>query len=124
MPKTYTVNQTGAIACLLATNLWALAAHGTGWMIGQTHPIYSILIAIGWILLPFYIMLKRHAFIAGIFFTVLAMSYLPITPGLLGTMSWYTFTDPLLHSSFIVWYLVAISGVYFAYKSWRELQLR
>ena len=124
MPKTYTSNQTGAIACLSASLMWALAAHGVGLKLGQTHPVYSLLIIIGWLLLPFIIKLKRHAFIAAIFIWIIAMCYLLITPGLLGTIPWYTFTDPLLHSSFIAWYLVAVLGVYFSYKSWRELQPR
>jgi hypothetical protein len=101
--------------------MWATTAHGVGWMLNQTTPIYSILIIISWILLPLYVKLIRQAFIAGIFISVLGMSYLPITPSLLGTVAWYTFSRGLVDFTYLIWYANAFLGIYFSYKSWKEL---
>ena len=122
MPKTYTSNQTGAIACWSAGIMWAITAHAVGWMLNQTTLVYTILIIISWILLPLYIKLIRQAFIAGIFISVLAMSYLPVTPTLLGTAEWYTFSRGFVDITYLIWYANALLGIYFSYKSWKELQ--
>lgn len=121
MPKSYTPNQTGAIACALASNLWGLTAHGVGWMLNQTSLVYSVIIIVAWLLLPFMIILRRHAFIAAIFLWILAMCYLLITPSLLGTIPWQSLTEPLFHSTYFIWYLISVAGTYFSYRSWKEL---
>ena len=122
MVRTYTSNQTGAIATLLASVIWGLTAHGVGLMLDQTHSIYAVLIAIGWILLPFYVKLVRRAFIVGIYVWIIALCYLAITPSLLRTTLWYAFTEPLYHFTFVVFYLISLVGIYFSYKSYKELK--
>ncbi|WP_455369054.1 hypothetical protein [[Eubacterium] cellulosolvens] len=122
MSKTYTANQTGAIACLTAGLMWGVTVHGVGWMLNQTTWVYSIIITIGWILLPLYVKLVRQAFIVGIFISVLAMCYLPVTPILLGTAPWFTFSRGIVDLTYVMYYIIALLGIYFAYRSWRELQ--
>ena len=121
LPENYTPNQTGAIACLSAILMWGLTAHGVGWMLNQTTVVYSILIILSWMLLPLYIKLIRQAFIAGIFLSILAMCYLLITPSLLGTAAWFTFSRGLVDITYVMFYVISLLGIQFNYKSWREL---
>jgi hypothetical protein len=102
--------------------MWGLTAHGVGWMLNQTTWVYSIIIIVSWVLLPLYVKLIRQAFIAGIFISVLVMSYLPVTPILLGTAAWFTFSRGLVDSTYILYYVIALLSIYFGYRSWRELQ--
>jgi hypothetical protein len=76
MPETYTFNQKMAIACWFASAMWGLTAHAIGRMLGLTHPVYTLLVVIIWVLFPLYIRLIRHSFIIGIFILVISMSYL------------------------------------------------
>jgi hypothetical protein len=122
LPKTYTSNQTGAIACWSAILMWGLTAHGVGWMLNQTTVVYSIILIISWGLLPLYVKLVRQAFIAGIFINVLVMCYLPIVPSALGTVAWYNFPRGLVDFTYVVYYVIALLCIYFSYRSWKELQ--
>ena len=102
--------------------MWGLTAYAVAIaMFGFVVPVYTVLNIVGWMLLPFYIMLLRHAFIAGIFVDVLAMSYVAITPTLFGTYEWYFFERGLLDFTYIVFYFVGLAFIYFAYKSYKEL---
>jgi hypothetical protein len=121
LPESYTPNQTGAIACLSASLMWALTAHAVGWMLNQTTVVYSIMIIFGWILLPLYIKLIRQAFIAGIFLSILSMCYLLITPSSLGTVAWFTFSRGLVDITYVMFYVISLLVIRFNYKSWREL---
>lgn len=120
----YTSNQTGAIACLLAIIVWGLTAQGVAISRGISHPVYIILIIIGWILLPLYIKLIRYAFIIGIFVVATAMSYILFLTSLLGTAPWFTFSRGLYDFTYIVFFMISIAAIYFFYKSWKELQKR
>jgi len=116
LATTYTSNQTGAIATLLAGSLWGLTATGAVLIIGaQTATaltVFAILQAIAWILVPLYIKLIRWAYIVGIV-GLLAMP---------GTPPWYAFTAPVYDFSFVVFYLVILAAIYFSYKSYQELK--
>jgi len=115
---------TGAIACLLAIIVWGLTAQGVAISRGISHPVYIILIIIGWILLPLYIKLIRYAFIIGIFVVATAMSYILFLTSLLGTAPWFTFSRGLYDFTYIVFLMISIAAIYFFYKSWKELQKR
>jgi hypothetical protein len=121
LPKNYTSNQTGAIACLLASAMWGFTAHAVARMLGLEHWIYSILVVLLWMLLPFYIKLFRQVFIIGIFILAIGMSYLAFLTTLLGTVSWFTFSRGLYDFTYALWYLISIACIYFSYKSWKEL---
>jgi hypothetical protein len=121
LPKNYTSNQTGAIACGFAGAVWGLTAHAVARMFGLSHPVYTILVVLIWILLPFYIKLVRHAFIVGIFISAVSMCYLLFLTSILGTAAWFTFSRGLYDFTYVLWYLILIAGIYFAYKSWKEL---
>jgi len=122
LPKTYTSNQTGAIACLLTIVMWGFTVYGAAPIMASQRPlVYMILIIIGWVLLPFYIKLFRRAFIAGLFFVALTMCYLTITPILLGHAVWYIFARGLYDFTFVLFYLIGLTHTYFSYKSWKEL---
>jgi len=122
LPKTYTANQTGAIACTTANLMWGLTVHGVGLMLNKTTWVYSIIIIIGWVLLALYVKLVRQAFIAGIFISVLVMCYLPVTPILLGTAPWFTFSRGIVDLTYVIYYIIALIGINFYYRSWKELQ--
>ena len=123
MATTYTSNQTGAIATLLAGSLWGLTATGAVLIIGaQTATaltVFAILQAIAWILVPLYIKRIRWAYIVGIVVVVIALVGLLAMPG---TPPWYAFTAPVYDFSFVVFYLVILAAIYFSYKSYQELK--
>jgi hypothetical protein len=121
LSKNYTFNQTLAIAFGLATSMWGFTAHAVSAMSGIIIPVYSILVVIVWVLFPFYVMLYRHAFVAGIFIVVLSMCYLMVTPTLLGSPEWYIFERGLYDFTYVVIYIIGIAFIYFAYKSYKEL---
>jgi hypothetical protein len=123
LATTYTVNQTWAIACLLAAALWGLTASGvnimTEIMTASSNMAYSVLVIIAWILVPLYAKLVRPAFIVGIILSIIAMIGVAVAPTV---TPWYTFTNPVYNFSFVVWYLIMLAGVYFNYKSYMELK--
>ena len=122
MPRSYTANQTGAIACLLASVVWGLTAHAVALMLGLSNPVYMIFIVAGWVLLPLNIKLVRHAFVIAIFILAVPMGYIAFLTSLLGTAAWFTFSRGLYDFTYVVWYLTALFGIYFCYRSWKELQ--
>jgi hypothetical protein len=122
LPKGYTSNQTGAIACVLASVMWSLTAYAVTIMFGTSTPLYSVFVVIGWIIALSYIMSISHVFIAGIFWLACSMLYLIITPSILGTSEWYMLERGLFDFTYIIWYLISFAVIYFSYKSWKELQ--
>ena len=123
MPKGYTSNQTGAIACLLASAFWGLTAHAVARMFGLEHWVYSILVVVLWLLIPFYIKVIKPAFIVGIFFLAISLCYLAFLTSLLGTAAWFRFSRGLYDFTYALWYLISIACIYFSYKSWKELKM-
>ena len=119
--KNYTFNQTMAIGLAFAGSMWTLTAHAAAMMLGVSASIYVIFILVGWILIPFYIRLVRQAFIVGIFLWAIGLSYLVVTPSLLGTAGWYNFERGLYDFTYVVFYIIGIAFIYFAYKSYKEL---
>jgi len=122
MSKIYTFNQTMAIACLFASSIWGLTAQAVAIMLGTLQPVYTLGIIVLWILLIFYIKSIRQAFPFGIFFLAIVICYLVIIPSLFGRTAWYMFTRGLFDFTYAVFYLISIAGIYFSYKSWKELQ--
>ena len=126
MPKTYTSNQTGAIACAVAISLRGLVGIGALMTPGYWRPstpsmllFFGIFDIIGWILALIIIMRIRPAYIVGIILYVLTMislstgSFIP---------PWYAFKSPVMDLSMLVgFYLFPLAGIYFNYKSYKEL---
>ena len=110
-----------AIGFAFAGSTWALTAHAAAMMLGISASFYVILIIILWILIPLYIKLVRQAFIVGIFLTAIGLSYLLVTPSFYGTAAWYYFERVLYDFTYVVFYLIGLTGIYFNYKSWKEL---
>jgi hypothetical protein len=101
--------------------MWGFTAHAVAIMFGIIIPVYTVLVIVGWILFPLYILLYRHAFVVGIFIAVLSMSYLMITPTLLAGTEWYLLERGLYDFTYVVFYIIGIAFIYFAYKSYKEL---
>ena len=122
LPKTYSINQTGAIATILAGATWGLAGVGAAMVIGrQTQAAliaFAVLTVIGWILLPLCIKLVKPMFLVGIIIWVIAFIGLAAMPG---APPWYMFMAPVYSFSFVVFYLIGIAGIYFNYKTYKEL---
>ena len=123
MTETYTCNQTGAIATILASSVWAVIALGSAITIGRQTAsaltVFGILTVIAWILVPLYMKRVRPAYIVGIIVIIIALVGLLAMPG---SPPWYTFTDPVYNLSFVIFYLVMIAGIYYSYKSYQELK--
>jgi len=122
--KSYTPNQTGAIACLLAINVWGFTAYIIAPYVSYIIPwFFPILMIIGWVLLPFYIKLSRHAFMVGIVLIIFVMSSILISPILYGGTKWYLFTRGFYDFMIVIFYLIALAHIYFSYKSFREVSI-
>jgi hypothetical protein len=123
LATTYTFNQTWAIASILASALWGITTTGvnimTEIMTASSNMAYSVLVIIAWILVPLYGKLVRPAFIVGIIVSIIAMVGVAASPA---TTPWYAFVNPVYNFSFIVWYLIMLAGLYFSYKSYKELK--
>jgi len=119
----YSSSQTGAIATVLASAFWALTALGVAIMVGRQTAtaltVFAILTVIAWIVVPLYAKRVRWAYIVGIIVIIIALVGLLAMPG---TPPWYMFADPVYNFSFVVFYLVMLAGIYFSYKSYRELK--
>jgi len=123
LPKTYTSNQTAAIALTFASSIWGLTVIGTT-IIRGTQPvsaltIFSILVILSLANLIFVLKLIRPAFLVAIALWIIAMAGMLGSPG---TSPWYAFTHPVYHLTFLIFYLMALAGIYFAYKSYQELK--
>jgi len=110
-----------AIACILATVMWGLTAYAVAIMFGTSSPLYAVFVIIGWMIALSYILLISHVFIAGIFWLACSMLYLLITPSILGTSEWYLLERGLFDFTYVIVYLISFAGIYFSYKSWKEL---
>ncbi|WP_455277660.1 hypothetical protein [[Eubacterium] cellulosolvens] len=123
MAKTYSCNQTGAIAALIALDVWSISSIATAVLLEQfpasTLTAISIMSIIGWILIPLYIKLVKSAFIVGIIISILSLIGFTMMPG---TPPWYSFETPILSLSKIIVYLVALNIIYFSHKSYKELK--
>jgi hypothetical protein len=123
LAETYSSSQTGAIAAVLASSLWALTALGASIMVGRQTgaalTVFAILTVIAWILVPLYAKRVRWAYVVGIVIIIIALVGLLAMPG---TPPWYIFSDPVYNFSFVVFYLVMLAGIYFSYKSYKEVK--
>jgi len=123
LAKTYTYNQTIAIATALAVLIWSISSLGVTNIIGgQTviaTTIFSILTIIGWIIIPLYFKLVRPAFLVGTILCIAALIGIIAMPG---EPSWHMFTAPLYSFSFVVICLALLACIYFSYESYKELK--
>ena len=123
MAKTYTCNQTSAIATALSVLIWSILALGITNIIGEqiaiATAIFSILTIIGWIIIPLYFKLVRSAFLVGIVIAIIALIGLIAMPG---KPAWYMFTAPVFSLSYIVVCITLLACIYFSYESYKELK--
>ena len=123
MSKNYTVNQIGAIACLLAGSLWAIAAIVTilltNSQAASSLMIFAILEIIDWIGIPLYIKRIRWSYILIIVVWIISLVGLILMPG---KPPWYMLSEPVFNFSIVIFYLISIAGIYFSYKSYQELK--
>lgn len=119
--STYTSNQTGAIATLLAAALWGLTDLGISVKLDLHSTAMITFIAIFdlliWILVVLYIKRIQPAFLVGIVIGIIAMISFIVTP----ETPWYTFSDPVYDFSSFVAFLFGPAFIYFSYKSYQEL---
>ena len=122
LTKTYTANQTGAIATLVGGDMWALVSLGVAIVYLDTAPssimIMSIMLILGLMLVPLYAKLIRGSFIIGIIINILALIALTADPG---TPPWYTFTCVICGFVHVAAYLASLACIYFSFQSFKEL---
>ena len=121
--KKYTVNQIGAIACLLAGSIWAVAAILiillTDSQAASSLMVFVILEIVDWIGIPLYVKRIRWSYIVIIIVWIISLAVFIAMPG---TPPWYMFPQPVFKFSIFIFYLVSIAGIYFSYKSYQELK--
>ena len=124
MASSYSSNQTGAIATLLAGALFGIMAFG-GTMISadsqlpSASTVFMVLIVIAWILIPFYAKRIKLSYVVGFILEIIALGGLIIDPG---TPPWYVFAHPVFNFGFVIFYLIGIACIIFSYKSYKELK--
>jgi hypothetical protein len=122
-PKTYTSNQTAAITLTFASSIWGLTVVGAtiirGTQTVSALTVFSILVILSLVNLIFALKLIRPAFLVAIALWIIAMVGMLGAPG---TTPWYAFTAPVYHLTFLIFHLMALAGIYFAYKSYQELK--
>ncbi len=122
-PKNYTVNQIGAIACLLAGSLWAVLAIITILLTdsqaASSLMAFVILEIIDWIGIPLYVKRIRWSYILIIIVWIISLAGFIVMPG---TPPWYMFSQPVFNFSIVIFYLVSIAGICFSYRSYQELK--
>ena len=124
MATTYTSNQTGAIATLLAGAVFGVTATGAVLMAPHAQPpsalmAFVVMIIIAWLLVPLYAKRIKWSYIVGIIIMVIALVGLAVDPG---TPPWYAFGAPVYDFSFVIFYLNTLAGLYFSYRSYKELK--
>jgi len=123
LAATYTSNQTGAIATLLAAAVFGVTSTGAVLVIPGQPPsalmAFVVLIIIAWLLVPLYAKRIKWSYIVGIIVGVIALVGLAVDPG---TPPWYAFVEPVYNFSFVIFYLDTPASMYFSYKSYKELK--
>jgi hypothetical protein len=129
LPKTYTRNQTAAIAIQWGTALWALTTAGASLLylpssffsgIGLFWVIGSIL---SWIWVPLMVMRVRIVFLLSlVHWIVLYIGHIIIMTVIFQAPGWWSFAKPLYYSSFLVAWLAGLLAIYVNYKSYQELK--
>ena len=122
MPSKYTFNQKGAVVTVVFAAIWALLsmiiAIDMGLQSTFALAIFGIMTLIAWVLVPLYIKRVEAAFILGIILLILGLAGLFASPG---DPPWYTFTNPISIVKELSFVIDSLAGIYFSFKSFREL---
>ena len=122
MPLKYTFNQKGAIVTVVLAAIWALLsmiiAIDMGLQSTLALAIFAIMTLIAWVLAPLYLKRIKAAFILGIVLLILGLAGLFASPG---DPPWYTFTNPISIVKQLSFIIDSLAGIYFSFKSFREL---
>ncbi len=122
MPSKYTLNQKGAIICVLFAAIWALVsmiiAIDMELQSTLALAIFGIMTLIAWILVPLYVKRIKSAFILGIILLIFGLIGLFASPG---NPPWYSFTNPRSIVKELSFVMDSLVGIYFSVKSYTEL---
>jgi len=80
--------------------------------------IFGFMTILAWILIPLYLKRKKGAYVLGIGLLILGLFGLFASPG---NPAWYTFVNPVSIVKELSFNINSIFGVYFSYKSFREV---
>jgi hypothetical protein len=80
--------------------------------------IFGFMTLLAWILIPLYFKRKKAGYILGTVLLILGLFGLFASPG---NPAWYTSTNPISIVKELSFFIDSISGVYFSYKSFREV---
>ena len=123
MPKTYTSNQTATLVLGFASSIWGITAIGVAIMTGNLPAsvlnVFAILVIASFINFIFLLKLVRPCFLVAIAIWIISMIGILTSPA---TVRWYDFTNPVYNLTYLIFYLMALAGIYFAYKSYQELK--
>lgn len=118
----FTLSQKIALVAVTFAALWAALSLVIATLMGLQSIfalfIFGFMTLLAWILVPLYFKRKKAGYIFGIVLLILGLFGLFASPG---NPPWYTFTNPISiikETSFVI---VSIAGIWFSYKSLREI---
>ena len=122
IPSKYTFNQKGVMVTMFLAAVWAflsiIIAIDMGLQSAFTLMIFGVMTIIAWILVQLYIKKVKPVFILGIILLFLGLTGLFASPG---SPAWYTFTNPRNVVKELLFVIDSLVGLYFSFKSFREI---
>lgn len=129
MAKTYTSNQTGAIAIQWGAAIWGLTAIGAALITAPPSlfmgpgAFWLISLILTWIWVPLMVKLVRISFLLSlIHWIVYYVGHIVLVTVIFQSPGWWSFIEPLYYFSYFVAWLAGLAGIYFNYKSYMELK--
>jgi uncharacterized membrane protein len=118
----YSFNQKAAIVTVFFAAIWAflslIIAYDMGLQSSFALAVFVVMTLLAWILIPLYIKRIKVGFVMGIFLLILGLLGLFASPG---DPAWYTFTNPISIVKEMSFVIDSVAGIYFSYKSYKEL---
>ena len=118
----FTKSQKIALVTVTFAALWAALSLAIATLMGLQSifalSIFGLMTLLAWILVPLYFKRKKAGYTLGITLLIVGLFGLFASPG---SPPWYTFTNPISIVKELSFVIDSIAGVYFSYKSLREI---
>lgn len=122
MMSKFSLNQKVAIITEFFAAIWAIIslfiAYDMGLQSIYALAIFGIMTILAWLLIPLYFRRVKIGYIIGIILLFIGLIGLFASPG---NPAWYTFTNPISIVKETTFVIDSILGIFFSYKSYKEL---
>lgn len=118
----FNVSQKIALVAVTFAALWATLSLVIATLMGLQSIfalfIFGFMTLMAWTLVPLYFKRKKAGYILGIVLLILGLFGLFVSPG---NPPWYTFANPISIIKELSFVIASIAGIWFSYKSLREI---